>query len=153
MTSPSRDLPRWLVVGSLVLAAAGVLVAGYLTIEHYTASTTLACPDTGVINCQKVTSSAQSKVLSIPVALLGLLYFVAMLVASVPAAWRRTEPAVRYGRLAFAVVGVGFVVYLVYAELFVLDAICLWCTAVHVLTVALFAVVAFGTATLGNEPS
>jgi uncharacterized membrane protein len=153
MTSPRRDPPRWLLASSLVLAAAGVLVAGYLTIEHYTASTTLACPDTGVINCQKVTSSAQSKVFGIPVALLGLLYFVVMLLASMPAAWRLAQPAVRFGRLAFAVVGVGFVVYLVYAELFVLDAICLWCTAVHVLTVALFGVVAFGTATVWNEPS
>ena len=151
MTSPPRDLPRWLVLGSLALAVAGVLVAGYLTIEHYTASTTLACPDTGVINCQKVTTSAQSKVLGIPVALLGLLYFVVMLAASLPAVWRMTQPAVRFGRLAFAVVGVGFVVYLVYAELFVLDAICLWCTAVHVLTVALFALVAFGTAQIWSE--
>jgi uncharacterized membrane protein len=56
------------------------------------------------------------------------------------------QPAIRLGRLAFATIGVGFVAYLVYAELFVLDAICLWCTGVHVLTVALFAVIAFANA-------
>jgi uncharacterized membrane protein len=44
------------------------------------------------------------------------------------------------------VAGVGMVLYLVYAELFILDAICLWCTAVHVLALALFAVVGFGAA-------
>jgi uncharacterized membrane protein len=38
------------------------------------------------------------------------------------------------------------VLYLVYAELFILDAICLWCTAVHVLALALFAVVGVGAA-------
>ena len=32
-----------------------------------------------------------------------------------------------------------------------IDAICLWCTAVHVLTVALFAVIAFGTALLSPD--
>jgi uncharacterized membrane protein len=43
------------------------------------------------------------------------------------------------------------VVYLVYAELFLVDAVCLWCTVVHVLTVALFAVVALATA-VGDPP-
>lgn len=146
-------LDRRLVVVSVALAAAGLLAAGYLTVEHFTASTTLACPDTGVLNCEKVTTSAQSKVLGIPVALLGLVFFAVMLAACLPAAWQRTQPAVRLGRLAFATVGVGFVVYLVYAELFVVDAICLWCTAVHVLTVALFAVVAFATALINPEAS
>jgi uncharacterized membrane protein len=36
--------------------------------------------------------------------------------------------------------------YLIYAELFMLNAICLCCIAVHVLAPALFAVVGFGTA-------
>jgi uncharacterized membrane protein len=38
------------------------------------------------------------------------------------------------------------VLYLVYVELFVLDAICLWCTVVHVLSIALFAIIALGMA-------
>jgi uncharacterized membrane protein len=143
---PPVVVPAWLPIVSLALAVAGLLVAGYLTIEHFTASTTLACPETGVVNCTKVTTSEQSKVFGIPVALLGLVYFVPMVVACLPQLWRDERPLVRYGRLGLATVGVIFVAYLVYAELFVIDAICLWCTAVHVLTVALFAVVAFGSA-------
>jgi uncharacterized membrane protein len=141
-------VPRWLVATSLGIAVAGLLVAGYLTVEHFTASTTLACPDTGVVNCTKVTTSEQSKVFGVPVALLGLAFFVVMVVACLPMMWRDQRPFIRYGRLGFATLGVIFVAYLVYAELFVIDAICLWCTAVHVLTVALFAVIAFGTALL-----
>ena len=140
--------PRWLPVTSLLLVLAGVAVAGYLTVEHYTASTTLACPETGVVNCQKVTTSAQSTVLGIPVALLGLLFFLTLVPACLPVAWRSGQPAVRWGRVVFALAGVGFVLYLIYAELFVLDAICLWCTAVHLIAVALFAVIALGTASL-----
>jgi uncharacterized membrane protein len=139
-------------VTSLVLAIAGLAVAGYLTVEHYTASTTLACPETGVVNCQKVTTSAQSAVFGIPVALLGLLFFAAMVPVSLPAAWRSGAAPLRWGRIGFALVGVGFVGYLVYTELFTLNAICLWCTAVHVLTVALFAVIAFGTAAIDDVP-
>src|SRR6478735_11682122 len=94
-------VPRWVPVTSTVLAVAGLAVAGYLTVEHFTSSTTLACPETGVINCQKVTTSAQSAVFGIPVAVLGLLFFVVMLPACLPAAWRRGEPALRWGRALF----------------------------------------------------
>jgi uncharacterized membrane protein len=143
--------PRWLPATSVLLVLAGLAVATYLTVEHYTASKTLACPETGVINCQKVTTSAQSAVFGIPMALLGLLFFAALLPLCLPVAWRSGHRVVRWGRVVFALIGVGFVLYLIYAELFVLDAICLWCTAVHAITVALFAVIALGSASLDTE--
>lgn len=136
----------WLPLASLVLSVLGLGVSVYLTIEHFTSSSTLACPETGALNCVKVTTSEQSAVFGIPVAVLGLVYFAAMIVASLPALWRSTLPAVRYGRLALAAIGVLFVFYLVFAELFQVKAICLWCTAVHVLAVCLFALAAIGTA-------
>ena len=37
--------------------------------------------------------------------------------------------------------GAATVLYLVYVELFRIGAICLWCTAVHVIAVCLFGVV------------
>ncbi|MEV6924275.1 vitamin K epoxide reductase family protein [Dactylosporangium sp. NPDC051485] len=136
----------WVPLASMVLAVAGLAVSVYLTIEHFTSSTTLACPETGALNCLKVTTSEQSAFLGIPVAILGLVYFVIMLVLSLPALWRSPLPALRYGRLIFSGIGVLFVFYLVFAELFTLKAICLWCTAVHVLAVGLFALAAIGTA-------
>lgn len=141
-----RLVQPWLPLASLVLAVAGLAVSVYLTIEHFTSSTTLACPDTGALNCLKVTTSQQSTVFGIPVAVLGLVYFAAMLVASLPALWSSRQPAIRYGRLALASIGVLFVFYLVFAELFTLHAVCLWCTAVHVLAVGLFGLAAIGTA-------
>ncbi|GAB3858403.1 vitamin K epoxide reductase family protein [Dactylosporangium cerinum] len=135
---------RWVPPVSLVLSVLGLAVSVYLTIEHYTSSTTLACPDTGALNCLKVTTSEQSTMFGVPVALLGLLYFAVMVALSL--LWSTPRRDVRLARLAFAAVGVVFVAWLVYAELFILDAICLWCTAVHVLAVGLFAVTALGTA-------
>ena len=41
-------------------------------------------------------------------------------------------------RMAAAALGAATVLYLVYVELFRIGAICLWCTAVHVLAVCLF---------------
>jgi uncharacterized membrane protein len=49
-------------------------------------------------------------------------------------------------RAVAALGGIGFVAWLVYAELFVIDAICLWCTTVHALTFILFGIIALGTA-------
>jgi uncharacterized membrane protein len=139
-------VPRWCSLGSLLLSLAGLAVSAYLTVEHYTASTTLACPDTGVVSCQKVTTSPQSQFLGLPVALLGLLFFLAMVAITVPAMWRTPSLSVRRTRIGLTVLGVAFVIYLIYVELFVVDAICLWCTAVHVLTFALFTMVTLGTA-------
>lgn len=142
------SVPRWLPITSLIISVLGLAIAVYLTYEHYTASTTLACSENGLVNCLKVTTSAQSAVFGIPVALLGLLYFVAMVPLSLPFTWRNPMPAIRYGRLGAALVGVVFVLYLLYAELFIIGNICLWCTGVHVLTVALFGVILFGSASL-----
>ena len=47
--------------------------------------------------------------------------------------------------MLWAVVGVATALWLIYAELFRIDAICLWCTAVHVLTLLLFISTVFAT--------
>lgn len=139
--------PGWAAPVTLTLSVVGLAVAGYLTWSHYTTPLALACPDTGVINCAKVTTSPQSMLFGVlPVALLGLGYFAVLTGLSLPAAWRSPRPAVRRFRLAAVGVGVVSVVYLVYVELFAVDAICLYCTAVHVVTVLLFAATAVATA-------
>ncbi len=144
--------PRLLPLLGIVLALAGLAVAVYLTVEHYTSPALLACPENAVINCRKVTTSPESAILGIPVVWLGVGYFAAMTAANTPAAWRSSHRLLRLGRLALAVAGIGVALYLVYAELFEIDAICLWCTGVHVLSALLFVLVAFGTA-LTSKPA
>lgn len=137
-------VPRWASPVSLVLVVTGLAVAGYLTAEHYSTSVVLACPDTGFVNCAKVTTSAQSRVAGVPVALLGLLWFLALTPLMLPAAWRSR----RLQRLRLVAVGAGvpMVLYLVYTEAVTLRALCLYCTAVHVITVLLFAATSIATA-------
>jgi uncharacterized membrane protein len=124
---------------ALVFALLGLAASVYLTIEHYSAAAILACPENATINCTKVTTSKWSHIFGIPVALLGLIYFVILVVLCVPPAWR--VAALDRWRIAAVGVGAVSVVYLVYIELFQVDAICLWCTAVHVCTIALLACV------------
>lgn len=136
-------------VGS-VASLAGLGVAAYLTYEHYSGSTSLVCSDKGIVNCLRVTTSSYSKVAGVPFAVLGVVFFAVMLAFQLPVTWNRPEPAIRVGRLAWATFGVATVLYLVYTELFLIDAICLWCTVVHVLTFIVFASTV--VATLNAQP-
>ena len=130
-------VPFW----TMVVSVLGLLDAAYLTYEHFTASTTLACPENATLNCLKVTTSPESRVFGIPVAVLGLAFFVFMVVVNSRWGWKATWPAVHWARLASVVVGIVFVLYLIWAELFRINAICLFCTGVHILTFILFALI------------
>jgi uncharacterized membrane protein len=136
--------PRWASPAASLLALVGLGVSTYLTIAHYGSGLALACPDSGVVNCEKVTTSPQSVIVGVPVAVLGLVFFGAMVLMNAPRAWRSPSPRVRVTRLGVAAFGVAFAVYLVYTELFTIHAICLWCTSAHVMAFLLFAVIAFG---------
>jgi uncharacterized membrane protein len=139
----------WFPALGLVFAVAGVGASSYLTAAHYTTTSILACSGSGAINCAKVTTSARSMLIGIPVAVLGLAWFLAMVILNLPSAWRSASPPVTVARLVFAITGMGFALYLIGAELLSIKAICLWCTAVHVLTFALFVLTLAGTSRLG----
>jgi uncharacterized membrane protein len=153
-----RLLAPWRTMGLLplitfVLSAYGVGASIYLTIAHYDTSIRLACSDTGLVNCQAVTTSSQSMVFGIfPVAVLGLAFFVFMLAINSPWGWRlsRSQPIAHWARLGSVIVGIGFVIYLVFVELIQVNAICLWCTSVHVATFLIFAVVVWNAAFAGS---
>jgi len=124
---------------SFGVALLGLAISAYLTVEHFTGSTTLACPEGATINCAKVTSSAWSELVGVPVAVLGLGFFVLMSALLSPPAWRRQ--ALDPVRVAAVTAGVAMVLYLIWVELFRVNAICLWCTAVHACTVILLGTV------------
>lgn len=136
-------------VRSMLTTLVCVLATGistYLTIAHFDSSS-LTCPlgtAHGAIDCAKVTTSPQSFVFGIPVAILGLVFFVPMLALCLPVAWRSANRFVAPLRLVASIVSIGFVFYLVHAELFVIHAICIWCTTVHVLTFVVFVAVVTG---------
>lgn len=146
--------PLWVQLTSLVLAIGGLGVSIYLTIEHFTGNTTLACSGKGVVNCAAVTTSPESMVFGVfPVAVLGLAFFVFMVPLMTPMAWRSRRREIALARLGSVVVGIGFVLYLVYVEVIQVGAICLWCTSVHVMTFLLFALIAMAAAVWGLGPA
>jgi uncharacterized membrane protein len=132
---------------SLVVSVLGLADSVYLTIEHFSQSASFACPENSTINCIKVTTSAWSYLpagpvsWSVPVSVAGLAFFVFMLAINSPWGWRAPWPAVHWARLISVSVGMVLVLYLIWAELFRINAICLYCTGVHALTFILFALI------------
>jgi uncharacterized membrane protein len=146
-------VPLWMQIATFLLALAGLGVSIYLTIAHFTEAPLAGCSESGLVNCTKVTTSPQSYVFGIPVAVLGLAFYVAAVGLMSPWAWRASRREIHLARMASLVVGVGFVLYLIYAELFIIGSICLYCTSVHVITFVLFALTAFAAAAWGIAPA
>lgn len=136
--------PGWLAPVTLGLSLLGLLVSGYLTYEHFTDNATLACTVTGVVDCSKVTSSAWSTFVGVPVSVLGVVFFALLVGLCLPSVWRLESVWLDRARLAWVSVGLAMALYLVWAELFRIHAICLWCTGIHVLTFVLWVAVLFG---------
>ena len=129
-------------IGALVLSLLGLADSTYLTVAHFeTNLLQQTCSTTGFIDCTKVTTSPQSEILHIPVAILGLAFYVAMTLINLPPLWKTADVRIAWLRLAMAVSGIGFVLYLLYAELFIIKNLCEYCTGVHIVTFALFVLI------------
>ena len=111
-----HDVARGL---SVAVAAVGLAIATYLTVAHYAGGTPVCAIAHG---CAVVQKSSYSQLGGVPVALLGLLGYVAIL-ASLAGNGERARTAT--AGLAFA--GFGFSAWLTYVEVAELQAICIWC--------------------------
>jgi uncharacterized membrane protein len=118
---------RW---AAAALAAAGTALSAYLLYARET-GTTLVCATGG---CETVQGSRYAEVLGIPVAGLGLVAYVVLLLAALNAG----ELARMLGA-AVALAGVAFGAYLLYVQLEVIEAVCQWCLASDVLMTGLAA--------------
>jgi uncharacterized membrane protein len=147
--------PLWLQVASFVLAILGLAISAYETYAHFNGSHLAGCPTggNGTFNCTAVITSPQSMVFGvIPVAVLGLAFYVVAVPLFSPWAWRMQRREVHLLRLASMVVGMGFVMYLIYAELYQVGDICEYCTGVHIVTFLLFCITLFSAAIWGLRP-
>jgi uncharacterized membrane protein len=106
---------------AIVLAVVGLGVAAYLTYVHYEGIKPV-CGLGG--DCEKVQTSEWAELAAVPVALLGLIGYAAILATL----FVNREEALIAGALV-TLVGFGFSVYLTYRELFTIDAICPWCVS------------------------
>ncbi len=103
-----------------VLSLIGAGIASYLVYARYSGAS-LACSTGG---CDTVQHSRYAVTAGIPVAVLGLVGYAALLGSTL----LRGPTAAAVG-VAVAVIGVAFSAYLLYAQIVLIDAICQWCVA------------------------
>jgi uncharacterized membrane protein len=146
--------PAWVQWTALGLSLAGLGVSIYMTIAHYTSTAILVCSNNGYIDCAKVTTSPESMIFNIfPVAVLGLAFYVFMVAINTPWAWRSGIAAIWWARLAGIITGMGFVLYLIYAEVIQIGNLCLDCTTVHIITFLLFGLLIFAATLRSTTPA
>lgn len=142
-TPPAKPLPwwrsQWRSSVGIVAALLGIADSIYLTWVHYQPQA-LVCASNSVINCEKVVTSPQSVFLGIPVPFYGLAFFVGMGVLNLPQLWRTSLWWIPWLRLIGVIAGIGFAFRLIYAELYQVHAICLYCTGAHLLSFVLFVI-------------
>jgi uncharacterized membrane protein len=126
----------------LLLALLGLGASVYLVVIQAASGVPLGCPATGIINCEQVLNHPSSRLLGVSLSWWGVAWFLVAiaLIGGVLRGAQARWPRLLAADLAWSVLGALFVLYFVYLELWVIDAICLWCTAVHVIVLAMFCI-------------
>jgi uncharacterized membrane protein len=107
-----------------ILAVGGIVVSSVSLQHHYATSKTEYCDLGNTFNCDIVNRSEYSKVFGIPVALIGMLGYAALVGLATLYRERRETPGLIF---AGAMAGLAFALYLTYIEARVLGVWCLMC--------------------------
>ena len=107
-----------------LLSVGGAVVSSISLYHHYGASASSFCDFGANFNCDMVNRSIYSAVFGIPVALIGILGYGALLIL---ATLYRAKAKVPLMLLVASLTGLGFALYLTYVEAFVLAVWCILC--------------------------
>ncbi len=134
LTKPSAFNPKRLVFALLAISPIGFIDATFLTINHYTG----AIPPCSIVKgCEQVTTSVYSSVFGIPIALVGALYYLTVIVGLI--LYLDTRRAQILKLVAwFTTVGFVASLGLVFLQLFVIRAICIYCMVSAATSTVLF---------------
>jgi uncharacterized membrane protein len=122
-----------------LVALAGLFVALYLTLFKLGYIGNLVC---AVGSCEVVQTSRWAMLLGHPVAAWGVAYYVAVLAVALAGLSPSLADNRRLSQLLvlMTATGVLFSLWLTYLELFVIEAICMWCVVSAVLATILFVI-------------
>ncbi|MCU0511837.1 MAG: vitamin K epoxide reductase family protein [Anaerolineae bacterium] len=121
----------------------GIAVSGYLSYVKLT-EVPMACVAGDLFNCDAVQNSIYSRFLGVPIAYLGLAMYLSLagllLLEKRSAFFATNGLLLRFGIALFAWF---YSVYLVYLQVFVLEALCQWCLMHEIIMTILFAFISY----------
>jgi uncharacterized membrane protein len=125
--------PGWILV---VLDVIGLLIAGYLSVVELGGGVPSCGPLHG---CETVATSEYSRIGGIPVAVFGVV--LSLILLTLALAWIRTDnPLLLDVHCGLSLIGVIFEVYFLSLQVFVIHAVCVWCTLYGLTLIARFVV-------------
>jgi uncharacterized membrane protein len=131
------------------LALVGLGIASYLLAVRVLGEAPSCGPIKG---CETVASSPYATVFGIPVALFGVGFSI-LLSAACLGWWRRADRRALYAAYGLGLAGILAVAYLTYLELFVIEAICVWCVTYAITIVAGWAIASAAAWLTSDRPS
>jgi uncharacterized membrane protein len=134
----------------VAMSTFGLWASGMVMVVFYEMKQALPfCPSNEgpglVLNCQAVLGSSYSMVFGVPLELFAVAYFVIniLLVCAIAFGPGRLFNGAFDILFAWRFIGILLVPYLVFVEVFIVRAICLYCTFMHIAIVADFVVITY----------
>jgi len=126
-------------INKLIYAIAGLSIIGfadavYLTVSHYRSS--ISC--SSVSGCETVLYSSYSTLFGMPTALLGVIYYLFILILALAYTQGQSKWSLD-GLKILPTAGFLFSLWLVYLQLFIINAICIYCMASALSSTVIFA--------------
>jgi uncharacterized membrane protein len=115
---------RRLLLAIAIFAVLGIAVSSVSLDHHFRKSKTSYCDFGQTFNCDIVNRSEYSTVAGVPVALIGILGYIALLAFATFYREKAETPGIL---LAGSVAGLAFALYLTYVEKFILGVWCILC--------------------------
>ncbi len=131
---------------SVVLAVAGLVDAAYLTYEHFS-QRIVPCSNSWIVDCGKVLNSEYSTVFGIPLSLLGVFFYLLLLVSFLFADRASGKfKLLQWSPFVLSSSGLIASAVFMYLQLGVIGAICLYCTVSAAICFVNFFVIRFSFA-------
>ena len=127
-------IPRGLVWAFIIISFLGFLDATFLTAEHYF-GTLLNCPFFS--GCERVTTSPYAVIGGIPVALIGVIYYLLIFILSVAYFDTKQKRALIFA-IYLTPLGLIASLWFLYLQIFVIKALCFYCLISTTTSILLF---------------
>lgn len=128
-------LPKWIYIVLLITALLGFIDASFLTVEHYRNK----IPPCTTSSCEVVLTSTYATVLGFPVALLGAIYYLSILVLLIIYFDIKNEKIFRF-ILFYTTVGFLSSIYFFIIQAFIIHSYCQYCLISALTSTILFIV-------------
>ena len=139
--SQPAPVPRWIFWTLAATSLVGFADAMFLSIQHFQNTIPPCVLFTG---CETVTTSPYALIAGVPIAVLGALFYLAILVLSLVSLDRGARSLILKILVIFSSIGFLFTLWLLYLQLFVIHALCIYCILSCLTSTLIFILSLFG---------